>query len=133
MPKTYRIVDPSGLDPRGGPKQLVRAAEAAGFVVEVRTPRKVAGHIAVGGVNPVTCHAFIASWVDGKTIGATFYSERDEGYDEVPAPKTRLEGRGTDRRRKMTGYVNGTRLVSRGGPRGVAVSITELKARMSAL
>lgn len=137
MPKTkrkpYRVVDPAGLDPRGGPRQLVRAADAAGFTVEVRSPRKPEGVVAVGGVHADAGLAFVATWVDGKSIGCTLYSERDEGYDEVPAPKTRLEGRGQDRRRKPTGYVAGVRLVYRGGPRGVGLGVNDLKARMAAL
>lgn len=110
MPKTrkpYRVIDPADLDPRGGPRQLVRAADAAGFIVEVRSPRKPKGVISVGGVRDVGDGAgleFVATWVDGKSIGCTLYGERDEGYREVPAPKTVMQGRGLDRKRHATGY-----------------------------
>lgn len=139
MPKTrkpYRVIDPAELDPRGGPRQLVRTADAAGFIVEVRSPRKPAGVVSIGGIRDIgdgNGLAFVATWVDGKIIGCTLYGERDEGYAEVPAPKTAMQGRGLDRKRVRTGYDRGVRLVYRGGPRGVSISITDLKARMAAL
>lgn len=139
MPKTkrpYKVVDPADLDPRGGPRQLLVKAVAAGFVVEVRSPRKPAGVIAVGGIRDLgdgNGLAFTATWVDGKVSGCHLYGERDEGYREVPAPKTAMQGRGLDRKRVNTGYDRGVRLVYNGGPRGIVLSITELKARMDAL
>lgn len=140
MPKTrkppYRIVDPSTLDARGGPRQLFNAARAAGFIVEVHAPRKPEGVLAVGGIRDIgdgAGLAFVATWVDGASIGCTLYSEVDEGYHEVPAPKTVVSGRGQDRRERITGYVSGTRLVYRGGPRGISLGVNDLKARMKAL
>lgn len=139
MPKTrkpYRVIDPADLDPRGGPRQLVRAADAAGFVVEVRTPRKPKGVVAVGGIRDIgdgAGLAFTATWVDGKIGGCWLYGERDEGYHYVPAPKVAVSGRGQDRRARPTGYVGGVRAVYNGGPRGIPISITDLKARMAAL
>lgn len=134
MPKTrkpYKVIDPATLDPRGGPRQLVRAADAAGFVVEVRSPRKPKGVIAVGGVHDDAGLAFVATWVDGKSIGCTLYSERDEGYREVEAPVRVKVGKTSATRE--TGYVGGVRLVYRGGPRGVSLGVNELKSRMAAL
>jgi hypothetical protein len=134
--KPYRVVDPADLDARGGPRQLFNAARAAGFIVEVRSPRKPEGVVAVGGVRDIgdgAGLAFVATWVDGKSIGCTLYGERDEGYETVPAPKTVVSGRGQDRRERMTGYTSGTRLVYRGGPRGISLGVNDLKARMAAL
>lgn len=139
MPKTkrpYRVVDPADLDPRGGPRQLVIKAVAAGFIVEVRSPRKPKGVISIGGIRDLgdgNGLAFTATWVDGKVTGCSLYGERDEGYREVPAPKTAMQGRGLDRKPKATGYDRGVRLVYNGGPRGIVLSITELRARMAAL
>ena len=134
MPKTrkpYKVIDPSTLDPRGGPRQLVRAADAAGFVVEVRRPRKPKGVIAVGGISDEHGLAFVATWVDGKSIGCTLYSERDEGWREVPAPVRVKIGKSSETR--PTGYVAGVRLVYNGGPRGISLGVNELKSRMAAL
>lgn len=127
------MLDPADLDPRGGPRQLFNAARAAGFTVEARSPRKPKGVIAIGGINDSAGLAFVATWVDGKSIGTTLYSEQDEGYETVPAPKTEVSGRGQDRRERITGYVSGTRLVYKGGPRGISLGVNELKARMAAL
>lgn len=134
MPKTrkpYKVIDPAALDPRGGPRQLLRAADSAGFIVEAHSPRKRPNVIAIGGVHPDAGLAFVALWVDGKSTGATLYSERDEGYREVPAPKTELRGRGVDRKRVATGYVAGVRLVYNGGPRGISLGVNDLKARLA--
>lgn len=132
MPKTrYRVIDPAGLDPRGGPRQLVRKADAAGFVVEVRSPRKPKGVISVGGISAEHGLAFTATWVDGKTIGCWLYSERDEGYREVAAD-VRVKIGKTEATRP-TGYVAGVRLVYQGGPRGIRIGVDELKSRMAAL
>lgn len=109
----------------------MRTADAAGFTVEVRQPRKPKGVVAVGGVHSGAGLAFVATWVDGKSIGCTLYSERDEGYREVAAPKRVKIGK--TQATRPTGYVAGVRLVYRGGPRGVSLGVNELKSRMAAL
>lgn len=138
MPKTYRVIDPATLDPRGGPRQLVRKADAAGFVVEVRRSRK--GDLTVvGGISAEHGLAFEARWLEGlsgtgkRTMSASaiLYDEVERGYREVEAPVRVKVGKSSATRE--TGYVDGVRLVYLGGPRGISIGIDALKGRMAAL
>lgn len=131
MPKTYKVIDPAELDPRGGPRQLVRKADAAGFVVEVHRLKADPSVLAVGGINADAGLAFVATWRGSATQGAMLYDEVDRGYREVEAPVRVKVGKTTATRE--TGYVGGVRLVYNGGPRGVSIGVTDLKDRMAAL
>lgn len=131
MPKTYKVVDPADLDPRGGPRQLVRAADAAGFVVEVHRLKADPAVLAVGGINADAGLAFVATWHGSATRGVVLYDEVDRGWREVEAPKRVKIGKTSTTR--PTGYVAGVRLVYNGGPRGISIGVNDLKARMAAL
>lgn len=131
MPKTYKVVDPATLDPRGGPRQLVRAADAAGFTVEVHRLKADPNVVAVGGINADAGLAFVATWHGSATKGVMLYDEVDRGYREVEAPVEVKVGKTNVMR--STGYVAGVRLVYNGGPRGISIGVNDLKARMAAL
>lgn len=109
----------------------MRAADAAGFTVEVHRLKADPNVIAVGGINADAGLAFVATWHDGATKGVMLYDEVDRGYREVEAPVEVKVGKTNVMR--STGYVAGVRLVYNGGPRGISIGVNDLKARMAAL
>lgn len=131
MPKTYKVIDPATLDPRGGPRQLVRHADAAGFAVEVHRSKLDPDLLAVGGIRADAGLAFVAWWQGKATLGSVLYDEVERGYHEVEAPVEVKVGKTQVMR--QTGYVGGVRLVYDGGPRGLSLGVNDLKARMAAL
>lgn len=112
--------------PNSGAK-LARDATARGY--EVESAFTEAGRYVVEGIHRERRVGFRAYWLDGLSSAASWHEARVE-WGEVPAPVEALQGRGSDRAIKLTGYVDGVRSVLLASPDGVWVGITELNRRL---
>lgn len=129
MPRVTEVTLPARVVPPAA-ATLLRLVESKGMVNQLFVTD--AAVVVVEAYDRERGVALRAMWQYGRTLGATWYS-RTTRWGTVPAEREKLQGTGSNRAVKPTGYVDGTRTVLLEGPAGVAVGITEVNARVRAL